>query len=454
MFNALIRHAVFPLHEMLNGRPTMRAWRKLERSQHASPAELRTLQLEKLAALLRHANARVPWYRRMLRDTGLTPTAIRSFDDLARLPILDRAAVRDCGHDMIARGWGHRLRPSSTSGSTGSPVTFWIDPVRAAYNTAARLRAQAWFGVQPGDRGVFLWGGPLKDTLADRVRRVRDSAIGHELWNAYDASPRRLAECARRLARVRPAYIYGFAGAIYTLADFAEQNAIDLGGVVRKAIFTTAEVLRPQWRECITRVFGRPVADEYGCREGDMMAHLCPAGGYHVMAENVILETVRADGSPADVGTPGDLIVTNLNGYAMPFVRYRTGDVVTLLDGRCRCGRALPVIDQPAGRRVDFLRSADGAAISGQSVTRDILAVAGVYDYRVLQDRADRVRVTLVGGSEFRPDGPTRLMRVLQDRLGPTMTVDIEQVDRLPPHPSGKHHYVQCRLDGENTADV
>lgn len=442
MVDSLVRRVFYPLHESLNGRPTVRAWRMLTRSQHWCATDLAALQFEKLRALLKHAEQRVPWYAERLRSCQLSSRNFHNVQSTERLPFLDRAEVREHAADFIARGYEHLLRPSSTSGSTGSPVRFWIDPVRAAFNLAARLRAHAWFGVRPGDRGVYIWGGPLRPTLSNRICRVRDRLLNEWMWNAYDFTPERMAGCLRALRRIRPAYLYGFAGAIRQLAEFARDENIDILGAVRRAIFTTAEVLRPEWRARIEETLGCVVADEYGCREVDMLAHQCPAGAYHLNAENVIVEIVDADGRPAAPGETGDVVVTNLNGFAMPFIRYRTGDVAAFERGVCSCGVSLPLLRQPSGRRVDFLRTTDGRRISGQSVTRDILDVPGIRDYRIQQERADLIRVLLVGDAAFRPDGPARLARVIRERLGDAMAVEVDEVPRLTPHPSGKHHYV------------
>jgi phenylacetate-CoA ligase len=442
MVDSFVRCVVYPLHEAVNGRPTMRAWRMLTRSQHWLPADLDALQLEKLRALLSHAEQRVPWYTERFCRAGRSSRDVKSPHELGLLPVLDRADVRNHTDAFIARGLEHLLRRSSTSGSTGSPVRFWIDPVRAAFNQAARLRAHAWFDVRPGDRGVYVWGGPLRQTLANRVRQMRDRLLNEWMRNAYDFTPQRMADCLRAITRIRPAYIYGFAGAICQLAEFARDENIAIRGAVDRAVFTTGEVLRPEWRSLIESVFGSVVADEYGCREVDVLAHQCPAGSYHLMAENVIVEIVDADGRPVAPGETGDVVVTNLNGYAMPFIRYRTGDVAAFETGRCTCGLALPLIRQPSGRRVDFLRATDGRRISGQSVTRDILDVPGIRDYRIQQERADLVRVVLVGDASFRPHGPARLATVIRGRLGETMAVEVDEVSRLTPHPSGKHHYV------------
>ena len=123
----------------------------------------------------------------------------------------------------------------------------------------------------------------------------------------------------------------------------------------------TGEVCLQRDRESIAEYFGVPVADGYGSRDGGFIAHECPHGSMHITAENVVVEVFDGD-RPVEGGASGEIVVTHLDAYAMPLVRYRTGDVGRLRSGRCACGRGLPVLDCVDGRIADMLHLPDRPA--------------------------------------------------------------------------------------------
>ena len=129
--------------------------------------------------------------------------------------------------------------------------------------------------------------------------------------------------------------------------------------------FVTGEQLYDEQRETISRVFGCSVANGYGSREAGFIAHECPDGGLHIMAEDVLVEIVDDGGTPQPPGAPGEIVITHLATGAFPIVRYRTGDVGALEPNACTCGRTLPLIKELHGRTTDFIVAHDGTVMHG-----------------------------------------------------------------------------------------
>ncbi len=136
---------------------------------------------------------------------------------------------------------------------------------------------------------------------------------------------------------------------------------------------TTGEPLYPHQRSLIQEVYGAPAANEFGSRDIGFIAHETPQGQMLVMSESILLEVLDEAGNPVPPGETGEAVMTGLESDAQPFIRYRTGDVVTLSDEPCKQGRGLHVIGQVFGRTTDFLVRPDGTIMH---------ALAGIYVLR------------------------------------------------------------------------
>ncbi len=437
----LVRHLLSPVHERLLGRDTFRCRRELEASQWHTPSQLRELQRAKLRALLAAA-AHCPYYRDLCADRGIDPGRLDPFEALRRWPLLDKATIkahRDALTNPHVPG-GPIL--FNTGGSTGEPLIFHFDRRRVAYDKAARMRTHQWFGVLPGDREIYVWGAPAELTRRDRMRTFRDWLTNERLLSAFDMSDGTMRRYLEQITAYRPASLFGYPSSLALLCEFGEAHCIVARPASLKAIFVTGEALDERQRATIERYFRAPVANGYGSREGGFLAHECPAGSMHVTSENVIMEIVDDAGRPLPIGKPGEIVITHLDNYALPFIRYRTGDVGRLLIRACRCGRGLQVMDVVAGRRTDHLVATDGTIQHALSLIYVLREVDRVKQFRIHQDRNRRVDIHLACLPGFDDADRQRIEAGVRTRLGQDLELRLIEVDRIEPLPSGKHRYV------------
>lgn len=435
------RQIFFALHEAIVGRPTPRCARELESTQWMSPAEIRDLQNEKLGQLLKHAWDNVPFYRERFDRAGVNVRNADALGELAKLPLLSKQEIREAGERTIWRAGPGRLSRRSTGGSSGEPLTFYLDRRREAYDQAARIRTHRWFGVGLGECEVLLWGSPIEMSRTDRVRSVRDQLFNQHLLDAFQMSESRMDQYLDQWDRLSPVALFGYPSSIALFVRYARSKNQALDASQLRAVFVTGEVCYPQDRELIEEYFGVPVADGYGSREAGFIAHQCPHGGMHVTAENVIVEILQ-DGGEAATGETGEIVVTHLDAYGMPFIRYRTGDVGRLLPGRCRCGRGLPLMDVVQGRSTDFLLLPDGTIRHALSIIYPLREMAGVGKFRVTQDEDLSVSVEVVAersASAITVEGIARQVRPV---LGDDVRLGVRLVDAIEESASGKFRYV------------
>jgi len=432
---------LFPLHERLLSRRTFAYARELESSQWLSPNDIHTLQRHKLRAVLHHSLENIPFYRRRFREAGVDENLSDIEAALHRIPMLDKSDIRESLDDMLWHDAPGGLFQTSTSGSTGEPLILYVDRRRQAYDQAARIRTHRWFDVRPGDRELYLWGSPIEKQRSSSVKRWRDALFNQRLVDAFNMSADRMDRYLDEWDRFRPDCLFGYPSSIALLVDHARSRGRRLDTRRLRAVFVTGEVCIPNDREKIADYFKVPVADGYGSRDAGFIAHQCSQGRMHVTAENVFVEIVEND-RPVAVGEYGEIVVTHLDAYGMPLIRYRTGDHGRLLAGRCCCGRGLPLMDVVEGRATDFLYLPDGNVRHALSIIYPLREMPGISRFRVVQKDDYAVVVEIVCDNRVARVTPQSVRQRIRPVVGEQVSLDICFVDHIDPVASGKHRYV------------
>jgi phenylacetate-CoA ligase len=442
MLPFLARKLVYPVHERLMHRPTFDYVASLEQSQWLPREEIEQLQQVKLTHLLRTAKAHSPWHAERLAAAGIDPDGGVTLADLRHLPTMSKQDARENVERIAWRGAPGGAFKYNTGGSSGQPLIFYYGRWRQASDAAGRIRARRWWGVDVGEREVYLWGAPVELNKTDRIKTLRDRLLNQLVLNAFEMSPGQMDRYVEAIQAFRPKCIYGYASSVTLLAAHAEQRGLSLRAPGLRVVCTTGEPLYPHQRELIASVFGAPVANEFGSRDIGFTAHETPQGQMLLMSESIILEVLREDGSPAAAGETGEAVMTGLCSDAQPFIRYRTGDMVTLSAAHCKKGRGLHVIEEVAGRSTDFIVRSDGTIMHALAVIYVLRAVEGVGEFKIVQHAADRIEVLVVPGHAWNDDARLRITQGLQARLGADVRVEIRLMDAIPAEASGKHRYV------------
>ncbi|MEE8169684.1 MAG: AMP-binding protein [Phycisphaerae bacterium] len=436
------------------------------RTQSLSRDALLDLQTTKLRELLAHAHACCPAYRRRIDEAGIDP-ARAALSDLAALPTIDKAALRAATPDIRDRrrlsadqrygpfcdprtpGGLHRY---TTGGSTGDPLVFYIDRRRQAADQAARSRSRRWFGIDVGERELYVWGAPAELTAQDRLRRWRDRLANHVLINAFDMTAERMETCLDRIEGMDPVHVFGYPSSLARLVRNARTGRRAVHAPSLRTVFVTGEVLALEDRVAIGEYFGVAVADGYGSREAGFIAHECPAGRMHVTMESVIVELLDARGRPVPAAQTGEITVTHLDAFGMPFIRYRTGDLACWDPRPCPCGLALATLSAIEGRRGDAIRTPDGAFAHPLSVIYPLRECARIRQFRVRQRRDYALDVSIVPTVAFTTIDREQLVERIARQFRGRISVRVHIVDHIPPDPSGKHCAVRSDIPEPDAA--
>jgi phenylacetate-CoA ligase len=188
------------------------------------------------------------------------------------------------------------------------------------------------------------------------------------------------------------------------------------------------------------------VVDGYGSREGGFISHECPGGAVHVIDQNVVVEYLRGD-RPVGPDEDGEIVVTHLDNWAMPFIRYRTGDIAQFDTQTCKCGRNLSTMKKIQGRTTDFIVSPDGRWQHGLSLIYVIRSIPGVAEFKIIQEAVDQIKVLLkVDEALFPEEGKSQIVEGFRKRMGQMVDIRIERVDEIEKDASGKYRYVVSKV--------
>ena len=438
-YTRMVSGLAFPLHERLKGHDTVALRRSLEDSQWWSPAQLQDLQIRRLQDFLAHCQRQVPYYRRILAE--LDPASVTGVADLGRLPLLDKPLIRENIEALKADNAG-TLSRFNTGGSSGQPLIFFLSRDRISHDVAAKWRATRWWDVDIGDPEIVLWGSPIELGSQDRLRVWRDRLLRTRLLPAFEMSAERLDEFLAVIRQTRPRMLFGYPSAFSHLARHARERGLAMDDLGIRVAFVTSEKLYDEQRASIESTFGCRVANGYGGRDAGFIAHQCPAGGMHISAEDIIVEIVDPTGRPLAPGQAGEIVVTHMATGEFPFIRYRTGDIGVLGGGTCPCGRGLPLLAEIQGRSTDFVVAADGTVMHGLALIYVLRDLPGIDGFKIIQERPDLTRVLIRPEAKPITALADRVVAGFRERLGETVTVQVEWVEEIPAEASGKFRYV------------
>lgn len=445
LYTTLVSKILFPLHERLKGHSSVAVLRAMERSQWLPPADLERLQIRQLRDFLVRIGGDVPYYRDLFKSLGFEPARLESLEDLRRLPLTSKADIR-ANMDRLKAEHAGALEKFSTGGSSGEPLIFYRGKERVSHDVAAKWRATRWWGVDIGDPEIVVWGSPIELGSQDRVRLLRDKFLRTELLSAFEMSNANLLQFTQRLRRFRPRMLFGYPSSLALLAEYVTNNGYKVDNLGVKVVFVTSECLYEHQRKAIETAFGAPVANGYGGRDAGFIAHQCPHGAMHITAEDIVVEIVDEDGEILPFKEKGEIVVTHMSTGDFPFVRYRTGDVGSLSDDTCPCGRGLPLLAEIEGRSTDFVRAADGTVLHGLALIYVLREIPQVEAFKIIQESLTSITVQLVTASSEKEQLEKIVTEQFRRRLGNSLVVNFDYVNKIEREASGKFRYVVSQL--------
>ena len=432
-----------PLHGWLISKNIKNYYDELVRSQWLSPKEIQDIQEQKLRKLVHQAYYHVSYYRDIMDRIGIKPSDIQKIEDLQKFPLLDKRTIsQNLYFGFLSNNHDKRhILKITTSGSTGEPFVCYADKFQLEMRWAATLRSMEWTGYRFGDRQARLWHQTIGMDLIQVVKEFIDAFLNRRLFiPAFEISDKNIQHWIKKLEKYKPVLIDGYAESFNFLAYYVKTH--NFKGFSPKGIISSAQVLPEKSRKIIEEEFKCKVFDKYGSREFSGIAYESDGhDGHLVVAENYIVEILK-EGQPAKPGEIGEVVITDLNNFCMPFIRYRVGDLAVAMDNTqiSPCGRGLPRIGRVEGRVQAIIFGTNGNYIPGTFFAHFFKD----YDYiirqfQIIQEELNKVTLKIIKAQRFNEQIFNKMLSQLRYFLGSEMNISVEFVDSIPMVRTGKH---------------
>ena len=427
------------------------SWREQRRVRALPLPEIRQLQWRRLKHLLQYAFENTDFYRQYFASANLSPDHIQRPEDLLGLPLTDKGTYRTHFPQILSRHVREAdLVPCYTSGSSGEPFRFYLDGVtEAAHTTAAFALNKEAMGIVPWDKinelvlkvtprnQIDLTSGLAQSKTFSLKEMLASARVG---ISTSDITPANLETIARIIRSRNLRGVYGYSSSVFSLARYL--SAHRWAPRMQYAI-TIGEGLLKQQKDYISEVFGCPVYRDYSASECMRMGFDCRCQiGYHMDIYNYYFECL--DGSEyAGDNRAGEIVVTNLNNYVFPFIRYRIGDLGEPCQGVCGCGINLPLMRTLRGRPSDLITTPAGKDITVQFFT-------GFFEYldryvrqfQVVQTARDALLVRIVPTEQMNDGVREHIESEILSHVERSMTVKVVCVDEIAAEVTGKRRLI------------
>lgn len=444
--NILLNAHALRIHLERYGKPFNSAFKELQETEWFTPDQIHEYQSKRLKQLVEHAYNNVPFYRKLYDEHGVRPEQIKSSSDIYRLPIITRTDVRNAGDKLISSQHPkHNLIHGHTSGTTGSPLSFYWDKQTCIYTNAVDWRQKLWAGVHYGDKIALLLGRTIVPTTKTTPPFWQHDRLHNMLWmSSFHLGEKYFPFYVNKLRAYKPVAIEGYPSTIYIFARYLKATEQTLPVT---AVFTSSETLLPFQRECIEERFECKVFDFFGMAERVVFATQCDeAQQYHLNFEYALNEIVDTNDNPLENGKEGYLVGTSLLNYGMPFIRYKTNDITTIETDQCTCERHMPRLRGITTKDEDIVVTPEGKLISSSVLTHPFKPLDTVKECQIIQEKIDVLQIKIVRRDNYSEEDTVHLITALRERVGPTIRIEIEFVENIQRTKAGKFRWVISKV--------
>ncbi|MGK7390757.1 MAG: hypothetical protein ACNS60_10405 [Candidatus Cyclobacteriaceae bacterium M2_1C_046] len=428
-----VRESIFWLKDFLQGQQVRRHYNDLKKiiSDYRSPYS--KSQREKfLKELFKHTTSTVPYYQNIKAEK------------LEDFPVVDKNIMRNNLNFLSTVFKRHNLYSTTTSGSTGTPFTIYKNPNKMKRHVAENVLFSELANYDIGTKFFYLrvWNKINKKSLLERyiqnVEVIEISNLSNEkiekLINQIHAD--RSRKC-----------LLGFSSAFEAIAKYIELYNPLVKASNINSIITMSESLSDSSRSILQNYFSCPIVSRYSNMENGFVAQqdININKKYFINHASFIVEILDLEKDiPVQEGKLGRIVITDLFNFAMPFIRYDTGDLGVVQSIKEHEERG-PILMQVEGRKVDFIKNTEGELLSPHAITNTMWKYTTVLQFQFIQIDKKEYQMKLNCSEPL--ENENILINDLKDYLGTDAIITIEYVQEIPLLSSGKRRKIVNLMD-------
>lgn len=407
-------------------------WRRLDQ---LSSKKIEAIQEERLIQLLRHASTTVPFYQKLhIQPKGDCREWLRSY------PVMQKSIIREHLDSMVLDD-PTKLICEKSSGSSGIQGEVFMTRKEQFAAIAIQTHLWEWAGYRLGTPILQLGMTPQRQG----VKSLKDKVLRTHYQQAFSIDETEAKRALLQFSKINGLF-GGYASGLYAYACLAERLDIECHF---KSIISWGDKMFDYYRSKIEKVFQAPVFDIYGTTEGFVISGQCQFGNLHIMTPHVMLELLNEKGEEVEPGQLGHVVVTRLDAYAMPLIRYYLGDLAIKANAEelCPCGKPYPMLRKIIGRDTDIVYTHSGKYLIVHFFTGIFEHVPEIRQFRVVQRDLTGIEIEYIPGERFYPEILESIKRRISYYLNEPFSVSFSEVAQIPPTASGKPQIIQSFVD-------
>jgi phenylacetate-CoA ligase len=434
----IIEKLMLPAGDVLNRSSFVASLKKARTIAFLDNEGIELVSKQKLHHLLSHATQHAPWYRQFgtgnfsLEDAALW---------LGTFPQLDKATLRAKASEMLTMP-KDKLIKCASSGSSGFQSITWMDKGQQSVTRAVQTLWWEWAGYKLGDP-ILQTGINPKRTFE---KRLKDRVLNTFYMHAFSHTREEVIKGLLWAQKQKDPVLGGYASSLYVIATIAKEAGVQVNF---KTAISWGDKLFDHYRKAVLDVFGCKTFESYGSAEGFMMAAQYDLDYLYQMLPYVYLEILDDAGNPVPDGQMGHVVVTNLDSYAMPMIRYRIGDLAIKLPKAAypvHRTLQLPLLQKVVGRDTDLVKTRSGKYMVVHSFTGIFEHLPQISQFCVVQQHLDAIDILYIPGEGFNRGILDHVQKKIHEFLGEPLSIRFEQVQEMAPTKSGKPQLIVSSL--------
>jgi len=445
LYNLFLEKMVLPFGDLLVGSSFMKELKKLRYQDTLTEKELKQLQKEKLSKLLFYAVNNSSYYTKFKDLYEEDPLKF-----LKTFPILDKETLRENTDEILTKSKSDLVMQRS-SGSSGLQTTVYFDKKEQSMQRAYQIRWWEWAGYKIGDPLLQTGITPKRG----RLKKIKDLLFKTYYLPAFTHSEESVLNALKWAFTKNNVVLAGYASSLHVLAEMAKKNKQKLHF---KTAISWGDKLFEHYRKNIEEIFATQVYETYASSEGFMIAAQKDLPYMYIMSTDVYIEILDDNGNEVPDGEMGHLIVTKLNNFSMPLIRYRIGDLAIKLpleNYPKQREYAYPLLQKVIGRDTDLIKTRSGKYMIVHSFTGIIEHYPEIKQYTVLQNDLDGIVIQYIADKNFE----IKILDKIEQKIRKSLQEDsfyihFKEVDSITPTASGKPQIIQSFLEKNTLSEA
>lgn len=436
-YNFLLEKIILPIGDKVTKSSVMESlvqWRNITR---LSEVEISELARHNLVELLEYASGHAPYYRALNIEKQADP-----YQWLKRFPIMNKHDIRN-NIDQILTEPQQRLIKCVSSGSSGIQGITYMNEKERSVNRAIQILWWEWSGFYSGKKILQTGISPNRGW----VKRLKDILFRTRYVTAFSQSESEIVEILNALKGQRGWHFGGYASSINVYATVAKAHKIT--DVHFDAVICWGDKVFDHFHKNVKEAFGCDIYETYGCSEGFLVGAKKDLPYYYIMSPHVYVEIVDDEGNEVPDGTMGHVLLTRLDAYSMPLIRYYVGDLAVKLPRESYPStRAMgfPLLEKIVGRDTDIIKTQSGKYMIVHTFTGIFEHYPQIRQFRVIQRTIEEIEIEYIKGDNLDDKTLSDIQGKILGYLKEDFPIRWIEVDHIPPTPSGKPQIIQSFL--------